>query len=125
MLTLILFSVVLVIIQIFTPLIMNMDRLSYFLSDRSEEVVFSEATQRAKRAANNVLETYPIFLVLAVLSIHYGIESHMAAVCWLILRIIHFASYIFGIGVLRSISFAGSLVCLAVMGEALYASQTL
>ena len=125
MLTLILFSVVLVIIQLFTPLIMNMDRLSYFLSNRSEEVVFSESTERAKRAATNVHETFPIFLALAILSIHYGIESNMAAACWLIFRIIHFTSYIFGIGVLRSISFTGSLVCLAVMGEALYASQTL
>ena len=123
MLTMIIFASILLIIQLMMPLFLNMNKLMYFTSNRTEEIAFSEATQRVKRAANNLTETIPIFMTLAVLSIVYSVDNTMIALYWLICRTVHFASYGFGIGIARSASFLASLICLGLMAEKLYLSQ--
>ena len=75
MLTIIIFASILLIIQLMMPLFLNMNKLMYFASNRTEEVVFSELTQRVQRAANNLTETIPIFMTLAVLSIVYDVDN--------------------------------------------------
>ena len=123
MLTIIIFASILLIIQLMMPLFLNMNKLMYFASNRTEEIVFSELTQRLRRAANNLTETIPIFMTLAVLSIVYEVDNTTPALCWLIFRLMHLVSYAFGVGIARSASFLASIICLGLMAEKLYVSQ--
>ena len=123
MLSIIIFASILLIIQLMMPLFLNMNKLMYFTSNRAEDIAFSEATERVKRAGSNLTETIPIFMTLAVLSIVYSVDNRTAALFWLICRVMHFLSYAFGIGLVRSASFLASLICLGLMAEKLYISQ--
>ena len=69
MLSIIIFASILLIIQLMMPLFLNMNKLIYFTSNRTEDIAFSEATERVKRDGSNLTETIPIFMTLAVLSI--------------------------------------------------------
>ena len=123
MLSIIIFASILLIIQLMMPLFLNMNKLMYFTSNRAENIAFSEATERVKRAGSNLTETIPIFMTLAVLSIVYSVDNTTAALFWLISRVMHFLCYAFGISLVRSASFLASLICLGLMAENLYISQ--
>ena len=74
---------------------------------------------RAKRAANNLLETLPIFLTLAVLSIIMEVQTAELATIWLGLRVAYVFAYLMHIDYIRTLIWFGSVFCLIMMGLAL------
>lgn len=74
---------------------------------------------RAKRAGNNLLETLPVFLTLAVLSIIMEVQTAELAAIWLGLRVAYVFAYIMHIDYVRTLIWFGSVFCLVMMGLAL------
>ena len=74
---------------------------------------------RAKRASNNLLETLPVFLTLAVLSIIMEVQTAELAAIWLGLRVAYVFAYLMGIDYIRTLIWFGSVFCLIMMGLAL------
>ena len=74
---------------------------------------------RAKRAGNNLLETLPVFLTLAVLSIIMEVQTAELAAIWLGLRVAYVFAYIMHIDYIRTLIWFGSVFCLIMMGLAL------
>ena len=74
---------------------------------------------RAKRAGNNLLETLPVFLTLAVLSIIMEVQTAELAAIWLGLRVAYVFAYIMHINYIRTLIWFGSVFCLIMMGLAL------
>ena len=74
---------------------------------------------RAKRAGNNLLETLPVFLTLAVLSIIMEVQTAELAAIWLGLRVAYVFAYLMGIYYIRTLIWFGSIFCLIMMGLAL------
>ena len=74
---------------------------------------------RAKRASNNLLETLPVFLTLAVLSIIMEVQTAELAAIWLGLRVAYVFSYLMHIDYIRTLIWFGSVFCLIMMGLAL------
>ena len=84
-----------------------------------------EMFQRSRRASENLKESLPAFLALAILSIFLDVQTNtVAASYWLLLRVIFAAIYISGFNLkpandsgyqaqpLRSVVWAGSIVAL-------------
>ena len=74
---------------------------------------------RAKRASNNLLETLPVFLTLAVLSIMMEVQTAELAAIWLGLRVAYVFAYLMHIDYIRTLIWFGSVFCLIMMGLAL------
>ena len=74
---------------------------------------------RAKRASNNLLETLPVFLTLAVLSIIMEVQTAELAAIWLGLRVAYVFAYLMHIDYIRTLIWFGSIFCLIMMGLAL------
>ena len=74
---------------------------------------------RAKRAGNNLLETLPVFLTLAVLSIIMDAQTAELAAIWLGLRVAYVFAYLMHIDYIRTLIWFGSVFCLIMMGLAL------
>ena len=111
----------LVLIQIFIPIIIEYIftkkiNLQYLLSSRESSIQNSDYFQRGKRALSNLLETFPIFIFLILLSIFKEIDNANLAVLWLFFRSIYIPIYILGINYVRTLIWVGSLVCLILMG---------
>ena len=118
MLEIILISLILYLIQFWViPALLNFNNFTYLLSNRDGRVQLSDATKRVIRASENLKESLPIFLTLAILSIIMEKDNTLLASYWLILRIGHFITYSFGIMFLyiRSVIWIGSIVCLILM----------
>ena len=79
----------------------------------------SPSVARAKRAANNLLETLPVFLTLAVLSIIMEVQTAELAAIWLGLRVAYVFAYLMHIDYIRTLIWFGSVFCLIMMGLAL------
>lgn len=79
----------------------------------------SPSVARAKRAANNLLETLPVFLTLAVLSIIMDAQTAELAAIWLGLRVAYVFAYLLHIDYIRTLIWFGSVFCLIMMGLAL------
>ena len=79
----------------------------------------SPSVARAKRAANNLLETLPVFLTLAVLSIIMDAQIAELAAIWLGLRVAYVFAYLLHIDYIRTLIWFGSVFCLIMMGLAL------
>ena len=71
---------------------------------------------RAKRAGNNLLETLPVFLTLAVLSIIMEVQTAELAAIWLGLRVAYVFAYLMHIDYIRTLIWFGSVFCLIMMG---------
>ncbi len=118
MLEIILISLILYVIQFWAiPALLNVNNFTYLLSSRDGRVQLSDTTKRVIRASENLKESLPIFLTLAILSIIMEKDNTLLASYWLILRIGHFITYSFGIMFLyiRSVIWIGSIVCLILM----------
>src|SRR5210317_380633 len=113
-------SFLLVMIQLTIPMLIQLltknTNLKYFLSSRDETTNISTHAQRANRALKNLLETFPIFIGIIILSLIKDIDNSSIALLWLIFRIIYVPVYIFGINYLRTVIWAASLICLILMG---------
>lgn len=119
MLDIVLMSVLLTLVQVLLPTALNVGNLGYLLSNREEPITLSPISARAQRAASNLLETLPIFLALAGLSIFYEIGNTTPALLWVVCRVFYLACYTFGITVVRSLAFVASIVCLIQMSMGL------
>ena len=123
MIELILLTMVLIWLQLMLPSIIafagGQVSTAYLLSARDESPETSHVAQRASRAANNLLETAPVFLTLAILAVHKNEDVLMFARAWLALRVLYLGLYITGTAYLRSLIWMAALVCLIGMGLAL------
>ena len=113
-------SFLLVIIQLTIPMLIELltknTSLKYFLSSRDENTTISVQAQRANRALKNLLETFPIFIGITLLSLIKDVDNSTVALFWLIFRIIYVPVYVLGINYLRTGIWTASLVCLILMG---------
>jgi uncharacterized MAPEG superfamily protein len=98
------------------PFLLNIKNLQWQFSNQDEALDDSLMLQRARRAGKNILETLPIFLVFCVLSIAVNIDVSQPACYWLIFRVVHGVSYMFGIIYLRTLAWLSALGCLIFMG---------
>ena len=116
MIKIILFTLFLYFLQLLLPVTLK--------SKMTEEMI-----QRSRRATENLKESLPAFLALAILSISLGVQANVeTAFYWLILRVIFAAIYISGFNLkpknasgrqaqpLRSFVWALSIVALFNMG---------
>ena len=117
----ILLACLLVVIQIFVPIVIEyilkrkMD-LSDLFSSRDKSIETSIYYNRGKRALSNLLETFPIFIFLVLLSIFREIDNSNLAILWLTFRLIYVPTYILGIDYARTLLWIGSMICLILMG---------
>jgi uncharacterized MAPEG superfamily protein len=113
-------SSLLVIIQITIPMLIDLlakkTSLKYLFSSRDKTTENSILAQRAIRALKNLLETFPIFVGLTLLSIIKDIDNSSIAFLWLMSRVIYVPVYIYGINYIRTALWAVSLICLMLMG---------
>ena len=113
-------SFLLVIIQLTIPMLIELltknTSLKYFLSSRDENTTISVQAQRANRALKNLLETFPIFIGITLLSLIKDVDNSTVALFWLIFRIIYVPVYVLGINYLRTGIWTASLICLILMG---------
>ena len=114
--TLILFSCLLAFVQALLPVYLNYKNFGYLLTSRDEPIEDPVLVGRAKRAHSNLLESLPIFLVLAVLSIIIpAVDNYDLAMYWLGLRCIYVPLYVFNVTYIRSLSWTISIICLVLM----------
>ena len=113
-------SFLLVMIQLTIPMLIELltknTNLKYFLSSRDENTKISAQAQRANRALKNLLETFPIFIGITLLSLFKDVDNSTIALFWLIFRIIYVPVYVLGINYLRTGIWTASLICLILMG---------
>lgn len=120
MTTLIIAALALALVQIWLlPMALNLANFSYLLSNRDREIEGSVTTQRVKRAANNLQESLPAFLALALLAVYQQVDVSTLASTWLVLRVAYLLCYTFGITYIRSAMWIGSTLCLIMMALAL------
>jgi uncharacterized MAPEG superfamily protein len=121
MITLILLALLLTLIQLMTPALLNSKNLEFLISNRERSVEEAPIVGRARRAGNNILESLPAFLALAILSIilELEIDTYNLAMIWLGSRVLYYFSYVFGILYIRTIIWFVSIICLILMGLAL------
>ena len=116
MVELILYSLLLLIIQIMAHYPLNLQNVQFFLSNRHDHVEYSEVTQRIQRAASNLKETLPIFLTLMVIAILQDVDLTSLGTYWLCLRVIFFGLYSAGVEKIRSVVWILALIVLGTMG---------
>jgi len=120
MVDIIVLTLLLVLIQIWLlPMLINLRNTAYLLSNRDEYVPGSVTSERVKRASENLQESLPAFLALALLSIHQGLDLVSVASTWLALRGAYLALYAFGVTHIRSLVWIGSVGCLIYMALAI------
>ena len=116
MIDLILWSLVLLAVQLMTPSVLALMggqvSVAYLLSARDEAAQTSGSVLRAQRAAANLLETLPALRVRARLSILTGTDVMVLAQAWLVLRVISLGLYLAGTPYVRSLVWVGALACL-------------
>ena len=119
MTTLIILTATLYLVGIFTQVLLNQNNLNFLLGNREGTVEESAMVGRTRRANNNLLESLPVFFVLAVLSLILEVDNYNLAMYWLGLRFLYFLTYAFGRAYIRTLLWFGALVCLIMMGVAL------
>ena len=122
MIELILYSLLLLIIQIMAHYPLNLQHVQFFLSNRHNEIEYSEVTLRIRRAASNLQETLPIFITLMLLGILQDVDLTSLGTYWLLLRVIFFGLYAAGIEKIRSVVWILALGILVAMASAILAS---
>ena len=116
MTTIILYTLALVLFQIWLlPMVINIKSMPYLISNRDAEHETSLVSQRVTRASTNLQESLVPFLALCLLAMIVEEDVTTAATAWLGLRVAYLACYSFGIPVLRSGIWAGSIVCMIYM----------
>jgi uncharacterized MAPEG superfamily protein len=119
MITLIILSLLLTLIQLLTPAVLNSKNLGFLLSNREGSVEEAPVIGRARRAGSNILESLPAFLALTILSIVLEIDNYNLAMFWIGSRVLYYFTYMFGILYLRTLVWGVSIVCLVMMAISL------
>ena len=92
--------------------------LAYVQTAMDEEKPTSVMTQRATRALSNFLETYAVFIALAVateLSGRSDVFTQWGAVVWFVCRWVYLPLYVFGVPNVRSLVWFVSALALGAM----------
>ena len=109
-------SVILGIVQLMvaTQVSTSMRGLAWILSPRDEKKPDLEGkVGRPERSFKNFMETFPFFLAAVVgaqLLNRHGTLSVVGAELYFACRVVHFAVYLLGIPVIRTLIWLGSLV---------------
>ena len=112
---LILLSALLALTQAMLPTLLNAKNLQYLLSSRDEPIEVAPFVGRA-----NLMESLPIFLVLAVLTIiNPEVDNYDLATYWLGLRCLYVPLYVFNVIYIRSLTWMVSTICLVLMAVSL------
>lgn len=120
LITVLAWSVVLLIVQVFAQAFATYDLgLTYLAGPRDEgRTSRSVIAGRLSRALRNLLETYPAFVALALALVVTGKAGGMAeagAWTWLIARVAYAILYAAGVPVLRTIAWLVSIAGLVLM----------
>ncbi len=93
------------------------ERLKWALGPRDEKQERSDPCERAQRAFNNLREAMPVFITLALLSLHFdkSEEALLGAQVFLGARVLYIPVYMSGIPMIRTLVWTGSWVGLAMM----------
>jgi uncharacterized MAPEG superfamily protein len=78
----------------------------------------SQELIRARNTLANFLETLPIFMTLALLTLHFGVADGLATIgayVYLVARIVHAVCYLRGLSPWRSLAYLVGLVGLFIM----------
>jgi uncharacterized MAPEG superfamily protein len=112
-------SVVLLLVQIILQAVSTYDLGPYLLGPRDDNRQSGKVMAgRLKRALENLLETYPAFVALALALAVTGKTGGIAATgawVWLIARIVYVPLYAFGVPVVRTLAWCVSIVGLVMM----------
>ena len=112
----IILALVLALLQIWIiPMVLNLDNFDWLLSNREEQLEDSPVLVRSRKAYENLLESLPAFLALALLSMIKGIDLTDMACWWFVFRVIHGVSYMGGVTYLRTLAWFGALGALITM----------
>ena len=116
-----LLTCLLIIVHIFCPMFIGLLTtkdlsIDYLFSSRDEEIKTSIYLERSKRAFTNLLETFPIFIILLFLSIIKQVDFTNLGLLWLLLRLIYIPSYILGLKYIRTLVWMPSFVILILIG---------
>ena len=122
MIELILYSLLLLIIQIMAHYPLNLQHVQFFLSNRHSEIEYSEVTLRIRSAASSLQETLPIFITLMLLGILLDVDLTSLGTYWLLLRVIFFGLYAAGIEKIRSVVWILALIVLITMANLILTS---
>jgi uncharacterized MAPEG superfamily protein len=96
----------------------NTDNIGGIEPNRDCEPQFGVRAQRAGRALRNFLETYPLFIALAIvaeLANRHGMLTQWGAVLYVVGRVVYLPLYIVGGGAIRSAFWALSVLGLVLM----------
>lgn len=113
-------SAILLIVQVIAQATAGADLgMPYLFSSRDEgRVSASVLAGRLRRALDNLLETYPAFIALAVALAATGQTGGIAAtgaIIWLIARILYVLVYAAGVPVIRTFVWFASIIGLVMM----------
>ena len=116
-----LLACLLIIVHIFCPMFIGLFTtkdvsINYLFSSRDEEIKPSIYLERSKRAFTNLLETFPIFIILFFLSMIKQVDVTNLGLFWLLFRLIYIPSYIFGLKYIRTFVWMISFVILILIG---------
>lgn len=96
----------------------NSDNKGGLDPNRDRDPEFGLRAQRAGRALRNFLETYPLFIALAVvaeLANRHGALTHWGAILYIAGRVAYLPLYILGGGIIRSAAWGVALLGLVLM----------
>ena len=117
--TYIIYALALMLFQLWLlPMVLNFQNFSWMISNRDEDLDISSNVilMRVRKSTDNLYETLPAFLALALLSMVIEVDVTSAACVWLVARVGHLVFYVIGIGLLRTVSWIaslGALICMA------------
>lgn len=112
-------SVVLLLVQIILQAVSTYDLGPYLLGPRDDNRRSGNVMAgRLKRALENLLETYPAFVALALALAVTGKAGGIAATgawVWLAARVVYVPLYAFGVPAMRTLVWVASIVGLLMM----------
>ena len=89
--------------------------LAWLIGTRDDAKMPTVLQGRIIRAADNLKESLPAFLALALLSMIQQIDVTQVAIIWLGLRVVYVPCYLMSINPVRSIVWLASVACLIYM----------
>ena len=123
MLDIIFITMIFYVLQLVLPTLIAVARKevdnAFLFGPRDTQPEVSQVVQRARRNANNFLESLLIFMPLAVLATVNDAAAAEAATIWLGLRVAYTISYLMGLSYVRTLIWFASLAALYMMGATL------
>ena len=116
-----LLTCLLIIVHIFCPMFIGLlttkdVSIDYLFSSRDKDIKPSIYLERSKRAFTNLLETFPIFIILFFLSVFNQVDNFNLALLWILIRLIYIPFYILGLKYFRTFIWMISFIILILMG---------